>query len=126
VRRSWCQFPVAQAARPLARKLFSATDFWWIRITLARYDRKGIFGRSFSGVAASGSGQLFLPLAVGLAVFAMLGSTAICSTVFSVSFPSGLLPASKPLKIDGSQPAFFAAKDLSRMPGRKKAVARPP
>jgi len=54
----------------------------------------------------------------------MLGSTAICSTVFLVSLPSGLLSGLSLLKFDSCMSALIAAEDLRGMTRRKKSIAR--
>jgi len=56
----------------------------------------------------------------------MLGSTAICSTVFLVGPPSGLLAALRPLKIDSRLSALIAAEDLCWVTRRKNTIARLP
>lgn len=53
------------------------------------------------------------------AILSMLGSTAICSTVFFAGPVPGILAFSSPLKLDGNHPAVLAAKDLSGMARRK-------
>jgi hypothetical protein len=54
----------------------------------------------------------------------MLGSTAICSTVFLVSSPSGLLAGLSLLEFDSCLSALIAAEGLRGMTRRKKSIAR--
>jgi hypothetical protein len=114
------------AARSPAKRFLAAALFWRLWITLAPGVGNRTFGRSDFAGEWPRSGQLFLPLAVGLAGFAMLGPAAICSTVSPVGFPSGFLPESSPLPFDGRLSARFAAEDLRGMAERKSTMARLP
>ena len=56
----------------------------------------------------------------------MLGSTAICSAVFSVGPASGLLADLSPFPLDSGVPALLAAEDLRGMTAQKRSIARLP
>ena len=126
MRRSWIDFPRDEAAWTNAGRFLCASRFWQICITLARRLETANFRRRDRVGKGLGSRQFLLPLAVVLAVLCMLGSTAICSTVFFAGAGTGFFAPSIPLKVDGGQPTILVAEDLSRMARRKRTIARLP
>jgi hypothetical protein len=123
-RRLRCRIFDRRWSRIFDRRWRRIFDRRWSRIFDRRWRR--IFDRRWRRADRPSGGQFLLPLAVGLAVFAMLGPTAICSAVFSVGFSSGFLPGSSPLKFDCRLSTRLTAEDFGGMIGRKKPIARLP
>ena len=126
MRRSWIDFPRDEAAWTNAGRFLCASKFWRICITLARRFETINFGRRDRVGNRLGSSKFLLPLAVVLAILCMLGSSEICSTVFFLGSGTGFFAPPSPFRVDGGLPAILAAKDLSRMAGRKRTIARLP
>ncbi len=126
MRRSWIDFPRDEAAWTNAGRFLCASRFWQICITLAQRIETTNFRRRDRVGNRLGNSKFLLPLAVVLAILCMLGSTAICSTVFFSGSGTGFFAPPSPFRVDGGLPAILAAKDLSRMAGRKRTIARLP
>lgn len=126
MRRSWIDFPRDEAAWTNAGRFLCASRFWRICITLARRIETINFGRRNRVGNRLGSSKFLLPLAVVLAILCMLGSTAICSTVFFSSSSTRFIAPSSQLQVDCGQPANLAAEDLGGMARRKTTIARLP